>query len=210
MIAKVLQNLSNGVLFGSKEAYFETMNHFVQESFPRMDRFFDKITDVEDVEEAMAMDQFLLIDTVELTQDKTIKISFNEIMQMHALVKNNSKDLVIQEDGQDDPVAKILDKLGKINQEVPRSENTTFTLVLNTLCEGGGGGGGDGGTRGGAGGADKKQMGTRGPRLSVWESKINTRGRAVSKANEMSALMKGKRLSGDGENEEEVRENRQK
>ena len=186
------------------------MNHFVQESFPRMDRFFDKITDVEDVEEAMAMDQFLLIDTVELTQDKTIKISFNEIMQMHALVKNNSKDLVIQEDGQDDPVAKILDKLGKINQEVPRSENTTFTLVLNTLCEGGGGGGGDGGTRGGAGGADKKQMGTRGPRLSVWESKINTRGRAVSKANEMSALMKGKRLSGDGENEEEVRENRQK
>ena len=39
--------------------------------------------------------------SVELNQEKTIKISFNEIMQMHALVKNNSKDLVIQEDGQD-------------------------------------------------------------------------------------------------------------
>jgi len=38
LIAKVLQNLSNGVLFGSKEVYFTDLNGFVEENFVRMDR----------------------------------------------------------------------------------------------------------------------------------------------------------------------------
>ena len=96
LIAKVLQNLSNGVLFGAKEEFFSSMNEFVGENFSRMDRIFSKIIDVEDVEDAMAMDQFLLINTVELTQEKTIKISFNEVMQMHTLIKENFKDIILK------------------------------------------------------------------------------------------------------------------
>ena len=169
LIAKVMQNLSNGVLFGAKEVHLADLNDFVGDNFARMDRIFGKITDVEDVEEAMAMDQFLLINTVELTSEKTIKITFNEIMQMHTLLKDNFKDVILKENTQE-PIAKTLFTLGNIKKEVPRSENTTFTLQLSALN------------------TDVGKEKGRGPRLSVWESELNTRGRAVSKANEMTQL----------------------
>jgi Ras GTPase-activating-like protein IQGAP2/3 len=75
LIAKVLQNLSNGVAFGAKEAFFTPLNSFLENNAARLEAFFTKLSDVEDVEEAMEMDQFLLINTVELTTARTLKIT---------------------------------------------------------------------------------------------------------------------------------------
>jgi len=179
LIAKVLQNLSNGILFGNtgsgKEAFFKSLNPFIEEKFAVMDRIFDSLRDVEDLNSAMEMDQFLLINTVELTQRKTLKITYNEIMQTHDLIKTNFKS-VIEKENTNDSLAKIIFMLGNPKKEVPRSENTTFSLTLDPLSLA---------ERNSATGAIKNKGG---PRLSVWDREVNARGRAVSKANEMAQL----------------------
>lgn len=46
LLAKLLQNCSNGVLYGSKESYMTCMNSFVEQNVPRLTQFFkDAITD---------------------------------------------------------------------------------------------------------------------------------------------------------------------
>ena len=123
LIAKVLQNLSNGILFGNtgsgKEAFFKSLNPFIEENFAVMDRIFENLMDVEDLNSAMEMDQFLLINTVELTQRKTLKITYNEIMQTHDLIKTNFK-AVIEKENTNDSLAKIVFMLGNPKKEVPR------------------------------------------------------------------------------------------
>eukprot|EP00520_Triparma_pacifica_P017550 CAMPEP_0118656048 /NCGR_PEP_ID=MMETSP0785-20121206/13275_1 /TAXON_ID=91992 /ORGANISM="Bolidomonas pacifica, Strain CCMP 1866" /LENGTH=1100 /DNA_ID=CAMNT_0006548869 /DNA_START=102 /DNA_END=3401 /DNA_ORIENTATION=+ len=187
LVAKVLQNLSNGVLFGvnGKEEFLKPLNPFLEELWPRIDALFESLADVEEVETAMETDQFLLINTVELTQHKSLKISYNEIMQVHSLIKDNFKDIIKKENTKD-PIAKIMFMLGIPKQEVPRSENSTFSLTLDPLSLS---------ERNSATGAVKH---SRGPRLSVWDREVNARGRAVSKTNEMAKLGLISRQSSSG------------
>lgn len=185
LIAKVLQNLSNGVMFGAKEAFLKPLNPFLEESWPRIDAIFDSLIDVEEVETAMETDQFLLINTVELTQHKSLKISYNEIMQMHTLIKDNFKDIITKENTKD-PIARIVFMLGSPKKEVPRSENSSFSLTLDPLALS---------ERNSQTGAVKH---SRGPRLSVWDREVNARGRAVSKTNEMAKLGLIQRMSSSG------------
>eukprot|EP01114_Cavostelium_apophysatum_P012697 TRINITY_DN2900_c0_g1_i3.p1 TRINITY_DN2900_c0_g1~~TRINITY_DN2900_c0_g1_i3.p1 ORF type:complete len:791 (-),score=205.27 TRINITY_DN2900_c0_g1_i3:16-2388(-) len=44
LVAKVLQNLSNGVQFGRKEEYMAPLNSFIQDNGPKMQKFFDEVT----------------------------------------------------------------------------------------------------------------------------------------------------------------------
>lgn len=175
LIAKVLQNLSNGVLFGAKEAFLKPLNPFLEESWPRIDTIFESLIEVEEVEAAMEMDKFLLINTIELTQHKSLKISYNEIMQMHTIIKENFKEIIPKENTKD-PMARIIFMLGSPQKEVPRSENSTFSLTLDPLALS---------ERNSQTGAVKH---SRGPRLSVWDREVNARGRAVSKMNEIAKL----------------------
>ena len=43
LIAKVLQNLSNGVAFGAKEAFFTPLNSFLENNAARLEAFFTKL-----------------------------------------------------------------------------------------------------------------------------------------------------------------------
>jgi len=44
LISKCLQNLSNGIEFGKKEAYMEEMNTFIRENLPIVHDFFDRVS----------------------------------------------------------------------------------------------------------------------------------------------------------------------
>jgi len=44
LISKSLQNLSNGIEFGKKEAYMEEMNTFIRQNLPVVHDFFDKVS----------------------------------------------------------------------------------------------------------------------------------------------------------------------
>jgi Ras GTPase-activating-like protein IQGAP2/3 len=176
LIAKVLQNLSNGVVFGAKEAFFTPVNAYIEGNTQRLDALFTTLSGVDDVEEAMEMDKFLLVNTVELTATRTLKITYNEIMQVHSLFKDNFKEIILKENTQDS-LARIIFMLQSTGpkKEVPRSENSTFTLTLDpmSLAE----------RNSVTGGVRQK-----GPRLSVWDREVNARGRAVSRTNEMAKL----------------------
>ncbi|GMI06222.1 hypothetical protein TrVE_jg10107 [Triparma verrucosa] len=197
LIAKVLQNLSNGILFGAsgsgKEGFLKSLNPFIEEKFAVMDRIFKNLTEVEGVDDAMEMDQFLLINTVELTQRKSLKITYNEIMQTHNLIKENFKS-IIQSDNVNEPLAKIIFMLGSPKKEVPRSENSTFSLTLDPLSLA---------ERNSDTGKIKNRFG---PRLSVWDREVNARGRAVSKTNEIAQLGLIERKSSEGSLSDEVEE----
>ncbi|GMH74051.1 hypothetical protein TrRE_jg6808 [Triparma retinervis] len=185
LIAKVLQNLSNGVKFGAKEAFLKPLNPFLDEAWPRIDAIFESLIDVEEVETAMETDQFLLINTVELTQHKSLKISYNEIMQIHTLIKDNFKDIITKENTKD-PIARIVFMLGSPKKEVPRSENSSFSLTLDPLALS---------SRNSQNGSVKH---TRGPRLSVWDREVNARGRAVSRSHDLARIGLISRLSSSG------------
>merc|ERR1711916_224717 len=43
LIAKVLQNLANGVLFGKKERFMEQTNDFIKTNLPEIRAFFDEV-----------------------------------------------------------------------------------------------------------------------------------------------------------------------
>ena len=139
----------------------------------------------------METDQFLLINTVELTQRKTLKITYNEIMQTHDLIKKNFKS-IIEKENTNDSLAKIVFMIGAPKKEVPRSENTTFSLTLDPLSLA---------ERNSATGGI---MNKGGPRLSVWDREVNARGRAVSKANEMAQLGLINRSSSAGSNSDDI------
>ncbi len=44
LVSKVLQNLANGLEFGSKESHMITLNPFIVETLPAVYAFFDRLT----------------------------------------------------------------------------------------------------------------------------------------------------------------------
>jgi len=48
LVSKVLQNVANGITFGSKERYMVSTNSLIQRSLPRMHAFFDEFASPED------------------------------------------------------------------------------------------------------------------------------------------------------------------
>lgn len=175
LIAKVVQNLSNGMLFGAKERFMTPLNSFLEKSWARVDAFFASLCNVEDLNEAMEMDQFLLINTVGLTKCRTLKISYNEIMQIHGVIEQYKSEIILPENS-NDPISNIMSMLGSPKEEVPRKENASFSLILDPLSL-----------------AKRNSLtGTvrfsSGPRLSVWDREVNARDRAVSRTNKISGF----------------------
>ena len=52
-IAKILQNLSNGVLFKDKEMYMLPLNKFLKKHMETLANYFDALVDVEDLGDAL-------------------------------------------------------------------------------------------------------------------------------------------------------------
>merc|ERR1712130_88378 len=73
LLAKVLQNISNGILFGDKESYMGELNKFVLESREPLQDYFDKLVCVENLDEKIEIDQFFT------SQLSSVQLTLNQI-----------------------------------------------------------------------------------------------------------------------------------
>ena len=86
LIAKILQNLSNGILFGDKEEYMMRCNQFIENNRERLASYFEKLIMVDDLEDALAVDQYL--EHVQ-TRNSHVNISYNQVSLIHSLLEKN-------------------------------------------------------------------------------------------------------------------------
>jgi Ras GTPase-activating-like protein IQGAP2/3 len=124
LIAKVLQNLSNGILFGDKEQYMKPLNKFIQERMDSLQDYFDRLTAVDDLDDTVAVDKLM-----EHTQRQmpVIQISLNQIFLLHSLCEKHLKTLVQDEK---DPLVSVLKALGPAPAQVEKAQNRTVALQL--------------------------------------------------------------------------------
>ncbi|MES1917403.1 MAG: hypothetical protein MHM6MM_009133, partial [Cercozoa sp. M6MM] len=86
-VAKVLQNLSNGVEFGKKEAYLAALNPFLRQHQDVLADYFDRLIEVEDdLRDALEFDALL-----EHTQRraKSVSLSLGQLFVVHRLLHEN-------------------------------------------------------------------------------------------------------------------------
>jgi len=85
-IAKVLQAMSNGVIFGGKEAFMSILNPYVQRQRDVLHSYFERLTTVDDMADALQVDRVL-----EHTSGRinTITISYNQIFLCHSLLNEH-------------------------------------------------------------------------------------------------------------------------
>lgn len=122
-IAKVLQNMSNGVLFAGKERFMAVFNHFLEAKQEAAGAFFERLVHTPDVEDVLAIDAYLH-DLSEIT----VTLSFNEIAQMHTVVLRHLD--VLTSDERDDPLVDVANRMGPPPEMAPQSENDSITLEL--------------------------------------------------------------------------------
>uniref|UniRef100_A0A7S1PIJ6 Ras-GAP domain-containing protein n=1 Tax=Percolomonas cosmopolitus TaxID=63605 RepID=A0A7S1PIJ6_9EUKA len=80
-ISKIIQNLSNGIVFGPKEQYMLPMNKFIEENRPRILQFFRDLCHVGSLSDRLEMIRFH-----ELCSDvQTVHVSFNELAFIHKM-----------------------------------------------------------------------------------------------------------------------------
>jgi Ras GTPase-activating-like protein IQGAP2/3 len=124
LIAKVLQNLSNGVLFGDKkEPYMRPLNPFIQAKQAAMQEFFERLVDVDALDDYLQVDKYM----GQANRMSAITISCNQIFLVHALL---SQHLGAVAPAEDDPVRAIVKRLGPAPEPLSVSENRTVNLQL--------------------------------------------------------------------------------
>ena len=102
LIAKIQQNLANGIQFGDKEFYMAPLNKIFDMCLPKLNAFLDKLTEVDDLDVHSSLDQYIAL--TKLTE-QTISTTQNEIAFIHSLLIAH-RDTVITEPG--DEVDNIL------------------------------------------------------------------------------------------------------
>ena len=86
LVAKVVQNLSNGLLFGEKEAFMKPCNAFLEASHARMGAWFGRLTDVDDdIARDGSVEADLFLEHVH-QREHTLTLSLSEVLSMHKLV----------------------------------------------------------------------------------------------------------------------------
>lgn len=130
LIAKVLQNLSNGVLFRDKEEYMKPMNTYIERTRDALQDYFDKLIAVDDLSDALQVDKYLEHTSVRMN---TISISFNQIFLIHSLLLQHLD--IVTNNKSDDPVRGILKLLGPSPPQVPKNDNRVVALQLQDRRE---------------------------------------------------------------------------
>jgi len=129
IIAKILQNLSNNVAFGGvKEAYMEPLNPLMYNSWTMLNAFLDNLTKVQDLEQRLAVDQYM---TFTKFSEPIVTISVNELYYIHQLLVKY-KDNVFA-GLEDDEVQAIINSFPTVPQQVPRTENGNVEIRLITV-----------------------------------------------------------------------------
>eukprot|EP01006_Ploeotia_vitrea_P031861 TRINITY_DN64153_c0_g3_i3.p1 TRINITY_DN64153_c0_g3~~TRINITY_DN64153_c0_g3_i3.p1 ORF type:complete len:649 (-),score=387.13 TRINITY_DN64153_c0_g3_i3:60-2006(-) len=122
LIAKVLQNLSNGMRFKDKEVYMQECNRFIDERMETIQDYFDRLADVEDLQDQLQIDKYL-----EHTTMNSITISFNQISLIHKLLLKHT-DVVCPREN--DSMRSILKRLGDPPPKLTLKQNRTVVLQL--------------------------------------------------------------------------------
>lgn len=145
LIAKLLQNLSNGLEFGEKEPYMTGCNckslamdrnlrllkrgrivsGFIRDSREILDNYFDRLVDVEDLSTALALDKWLERTATRSTQ---IQISFNQLFTLHALLQKHIDTLCTDKY----PVLRRqISQLGPAPKQLKSADNHSVGLELH-------------------------------------------------------------------------------
>eukprot|EP00474_Spongospora_subterranea_P010430 CRZ10888.1 hypothetical protein [Spongospora subterranea] len=125
LIAKLLQNLSNDLKFGEKEPYMTECNSFIESSRDMLDRYFERLVDVNDLSTQLAMDKWLERTNRRETQ---IQVSFNQLFLLHSLLETHI-DLLC---GDDNPSLRHqIMQLGPAPKQLKSQENHTVGIELH-------------------------------------------------------------------------------
>eukprot|EP00735_Rhodelphis_limneticus_P000026 TRINITY_DN1004_c0_g1::TRINITY_DN1004_c0_g1_i1::g.29951::m.29951 TRINITY_DN1004_c0_g1::TRINITY_DN1004_c0_g1_i1::g.29951 ORF type:complete len:772 (+),score=265.22,sp/Q54K32/RGAA_DICDI/31.56/3e-98,RasGAP/PF00616.14/3.5e+03,RasGAP/PF00616.14/4.8e-45,RasGAP/PF00616.14/3.7e+03,RasGAP_C/PF03836.10/5.8e+03,RasGAP_C/PF03836.10/3.6e+02,RasGAP_C/PF03836.10/5.7e-12,IncA/PF04156.9/0.004,IncA/PF04156.9/2.1e+03,IncA/PF04156.9/66,Snapin_Pallidin/PF14712.1/1.5e+03,Snapin_Pallidin/PF14712.1/1.5e+03,Snapin_Palli len=123
LIAKLLQNLSNGVQFGGKEDYMAPLNRFIVENKDKLQDYFDRLTDVADLDHHLQVDQYLARIN---TQEKSINITFNEVVLVSELL-GKYRDNVCPETSL---LREMLSEVGPAPERLPRKDDFSINVRL--------------------------------------------------------------------------------
>jgi len=125
LIAKVLQNLSNGLLFGDKEPYMIIANDFIKEKTEVLQKYFQQLTKVDDLNESLQMDKFL-----EHTSSNVLQIQLNQIFLIHTLLHKHLDEVC---GDSSDPVHELIKKMGAPSAAVEKVADRPIILQLSDV-----------------------------------------------------------------------------
>ncbi|SPQ94881.1 unnamed protein product (mitochondrion) [Plasmodiophora brassicae] len=120
MVAKVLQNLSNGVLFGEKEAYMIRLNDYLRDRLPSVVEFFDRITGIAELSDVVSDEESLEAQLSwrgesSLLSSSVVYITMKELSFLYEVVKEHL-DVIAPADG--DP---LRGRLSALDPEILRN-----------------------------------------------------------------------------------------
>lgn len=88
LIAKVLQNLSNGLEFGDKEQYMCVANPFIKARRDQIQTYFEKLAEVDDLEDSWEIDKYQ-----EHMSNKPVNLLLSQIYLCHSILWQHMDDL---------------------------------------------------------------------------------------------------------------------
>lgn len=121
-VARVLQNQANGVHFRSKE--LQGLNNFLDENREEIQRYFQKLIDVDELQEKMEIDDML--ENVKRRQP-TLTLKYNQIYLIHRLIWEH-RDMWNEKN--DDLILGFISELGEAPKKVDSQQNYDVVLKL--------------------------------------------------------------------------------
>lgn len=130
ILAKVVQNLSNGVTFSTiKEAYMSVLNFILTKYQAQMIKILGKLSDVEDLDHHLGLDTYAGLTKLN-PRNNTIRITLNEMYFVHDLI-NKHKDTVFASLSPTDKIFGILNAIPTPPaQKLSDAENHEIELQL--------------------------------------------------------------------------------
>ncbi len=131
LIAKVLQNLSNGLLFGEKEEFMTACNAFIAENMDRLADYWDVLVDVNLEEELSGGVESMQSNSAAAEAEassRPVSISLNQIFVVHTLCAQHAERLAPDAA---DPLRRVLSHLpAQAPEPVASSENLIVPLAI--------------------------------------------------------------------------------
>jgi len=126
LVAKILQNLSNGVSFRDK--FMHKLSPFIDKHREDIQTYFARLIDVDSLADRIDVDNLLVHVR---RRDYTIQISFNQIFLIHRMLLKHRKEWN-PDNNPDDPVLKKLAQLGQAPENLKHSENYSINMRLSS------------------------------------------------------------------------------
>eukprot|EP00475_Leptophrys_vorax_P005130 TRINITY_DN1307_c0_g2_i1.p1 TRINITY_DN1307_c0_g2~~TRINITY_DN1307_c0_g2_i1.p1 ORF type:complete len:901 (+),score=234.58 TRINITY_DN1307_c0_g2_i1:125-2827(+) len=125
LVAKCLQNLSNGQYWGEHKAeYMIPLNSFIDKNRSRLTDYLLNLANVDDLEYRLNVDRLLALTN---TRNSIVSTTMNQVFLIHDLLLRHLDRAC---PGSSDPMREILQSLGAAPPQVPVSENHPVAVEL--------------------------------------------------------------------------------